>query len=452
MIQSLQLSNFQSHASTTLAIHPGINAIVGQSDCGKTSLLRALRWLRDNRPSGDEFMSHWCWNGDKLIGRGEVTLVLDDGSTVTRARDAKFNGYLVGDQKLAAVRMDVPVQVSEILNMSEVNDQGQLDPPFLLTDSPAEVARFFNRVLKLEEVDQVLSMAETRRRKAVAAVTDTQDKLAENTRKLGNMDWVDDALASFDGIQKDHQDAQDAQVEYSQQEVSLDRYQGYALQLTALSWLPGTSILVEDLRASLAQRTTAQEILQELEEGLDRWFQLQEDASRLDWLGEELPQKVPQLRAWVERVQGIEVSRTTQSKAMGEEAARITALARLQYLDQEALAGTDSLRADLQEVARNQEQASAQTACLENWRDRDQKLATLAWLGSEPLQDLGKLGTLVGRLVTVETEHQDKLRSYTAWRSQGDTIQGWEDEVQELTAQLPAACPLCQKPYHEGHH
>jgi len=71
MIQQLSIANFQSHKDTTLAFDPGLNVIVGPTDCGKTAVIRALRWLIWNRPMGEAFRS--TWGGDT-----EVEITTDD--------------------------------------------------------------------------------------------------------------------------------------------------------------------------------------------------------------------------------------------------------------------------------------------------------------------------------------------------------------------------------------
>ena len=61
MIKSIQIKNIQSHKDTSLEFSPGINAIVGSSNNGKSAVLRALYWARYNRPLGtDTLLSHWA--------------------------------------------------------------------------------------------------------------------------------------------------------------------------------------------------------------------------------------------------------------------------------------------------------------------------------------------------------------------------------------------------------
>jgi hypothetical protein len=51
----------------------------------------------------------------------------------------------------------VPDQVVAALNLSELNIQGQFDPPFLVSSSGGEIAKTINRITRLEEVDDWVS-------------------------------------------------------------------------------------------------------------------------------------------------------------------------------------------------------------------------------------------------------------------------------------------------------
>ncbi|WP_035425703.1 AAA family ATPase, partial [Halalkalibacterium ligniniphilum] len=55
-INTVRLENFQSHLDTSIDFSTGLNVIVGQSDSGKTSILRAIRWVLYNQPRGTDFM------------------------------------------------------------------------------------------------------------------------------------------------------------------------------------------------------------------------------------------------------------------------------------------------------------------------------------------------------------------------------------------------------------
>ena len=156
MIRELSITNFQSHKDVTLQFTPRVNVIVGASDSGKSALLRSLRWLLLNRPSGTAFRSHWCGKGEAT----EVRVLLSNGSTITRSRSGKENLYYYqakGEEalKLEAVRTDVPDEIARLLAIDEtVNLQAQADHHFLLDESSPEVARILNAVVGLDGIDQ----------------------------------------------------------------------------------------------------------------------------------------------------------------------------------------------------------------------------------------------------------------------------------------------------------
>jgi exonuclease SbcC len=144
MIQSLQINNFQSHKASYLEFDKGVNMIIGSSDSGKTAIIRALRWLAWNRPQGDSMRSHWG-------GETKVELFTDDAHIV-RIRD-KQDEYILGDTHFRAIRTEVPKEIQDALNLTELNLQLQLDRPFLIDNTPGEVAVFFNKVARLDKID-----------------------------------------------------------------------------------------------------------------------------------------------------------------------------------------------------------------------------------------------------------------------------------------------------------
>ena len=150
MIQEIHIQNFQSHKDTQLALDPGMNVIIGASDSGKTAIIRALRWVNWNRPSGEAFRSHW--------GGDTVVRILTEKDQVERIK-GKENAYSLGAihsekfTEFKAFGQDVPVEIQKVLNLDEINLQSQLDRPFLLDSSAGEVAAHFNRVANLDQID-----------------------------------------------------------------------------------------------------------------------------------------------------------------------------------------------------------------------------------------------------------------------------------------------------------
>lgn len=159
MIKAVELWNFQSHKHSRVEFHKGVNAIVGLSDSGKTAILRALNWAINNFPTGDEFQS-W-WGGDT-----RVTIELENGVSVSRIRTKSDNRYELCTNTDAvdecvevfrAFGQDVPEEIKKAFNLNNINLQHQMDGPFLLANSPGDVARILNKVVNLDVIDTAVS-------------------------------------------------------------------------------------------------------------------------------------------------------------------------------------------------------------------------------------------------------------------------------------------------------
>lgn len=182
MIEKLHIENFQSHAETPLEFHPGVNVIVGSSDSGKSAVLRALRWVVYNKPTGDAF---------RRIGtkKTSVELVMD-GQVITREKSASINTYQLGKQLYKAFGNDIPTDIAQVINLSDVNVQKQLDAPYLLSETPGEVARQFNRIAHLEKIDRGNSILQSKLRKLNATFEVTTEGLADAKEQLQEYAYI----------------------------------------------------------------------------------------------------------------------------------------------------------------------------------------------------------------------------------------------------------------------
>lgn len=152
-LTTLHIKDFQAHANLTVALDPGITAIVGPSDVGKSAIIRALRWVSQNTPSGEAFLR----SGAKRV---EVALEVD-GREVTRGRGKGGNTYDLDGKRFEAFGNDIPSEVSSLLRLSPMNFQGQHDGPFWLQETAGEVSRQLNRIVNLDVMDKALSSVDS---------------------------------------------------------------------------------------------------------------------------------------------------------------------------------------------------------------------------------------------------------------------------------------------------
>ncbi len=199
MINKLQLKAFQAHKLSNLEFDPGVNAIIGESDEGKTSIIRALYWAAQNKPSGDDFISNFS-------KRGECSATVEiDRQTVTRFKNKTKNEYRINDQEFKALgKSGVPDEVSNILQLDDLNFQNQMDAPFLLSNNGGEVARYLNDIVNLNVIDVSLT-------KIKSKVNGTARDIEENAKEAGllktelsELDWILEAEKEILKLEDDY--------------------------------------------------------------------------------------------------------------------------------------------------------------------------------------------------------------------------------------------------------
>lgn len=161
-IKSLHLKNFQSHEDTTLEFLPGLNVILGNSDSGKSAIVRGLRWLFYNEPMGADFLQR----GKTQV---EVAAEFYDGTILKRSRQKTTNAY---DLTLATGETmhfegfgrTVPKEIVDYLNLRKfplsptddltLNIADQLEGPFLLQEKDSNKANAIGRLVGIHYIDQ----------------------------------------------------------------------------------------------------------------------------------------------------------------------------------------------------------------------------------------------------------------------------------------------------------
>lgn len=204
MFNKIELKNFQSHKHTVIDLSKGINVLCGESDNGKSAVIRAIRWVYENRPLGvDKLNSHWNKNFKEEMS---VTLWLNENTYIKRIRSKDRNGYDIFKDdniiNLDATGTDVPQQVRDLLNMSDVNFQFQLDSPYLLSMSSGEASRYLNQIIHLDSIDSILSVADSHKRQIVSEQKVVEKDIKEYKDKINSLNWIDEANAMQKRIDK----------------------------------------------------------------------------------------------------------------------------------------------------------------------------------------------------------------------------------------------------------
>lgn len=197
MISLLTINNFQSHKQTRLKFHPKVNIITGTSDSGKTAIFRSLVWLINNKPLGKSFIR---WNQNEA----KVMMKLNKYK-IERIKSNKINIYKLNTNYDYQAGNDVPENIKDAININKISIQRQLDPPFLLSDSPGEVAKAFNEIAELNEIDistkNIKHNLNTIKKKH-DFIKDTVDQLK---KELNKYTYLKDAEKEIENIEKLHE-------------------------------------------------------------------------------------------------------------------------------------------------------------------------------------------------------------------------------------------------------
>ena len=147
-LKSISLRNFQGHVNSKITLDPNITALIGESDAGKSSIIRAIKWIVTNRPLGTAFKNSNAKPRDPF----NTYLEFDDGNKV--GLDKK--DYIINGKTITKFGTVVPYEVEDTLALNDLNIQSQHDKYFLLQDTAGNVAKRLNELVNLDIIDFVL--------------------------------------------------------------------------------------------------------------------------------------------------------------------------------------------------------------------------------------------------------------------------------------------------------
>lgn len=191
MINALEIIGYQSHMETIMELHPGINYIIGESDIGKSAIIRAIRWLFRNLPRGDGFRN-WDLKANEVV---RVACEFTDESWVAREKGNLHNIYQISTEEddLKALRTGVPPEVLDLTHITDINIQRQ-QSWFLLDEKPGAVAKKFNELANLSIMDSATKVANTRIRDANSKKKVLEDRRDKKLKKLEELNkWFEPA-------------------------------------------------------------------------------------------------------------------------------------------------------------------------------------------------------------------------------------------------------------------
>ena len=259
----LTVENFQIHQKPkTVEIPEGETAYLeGDSDIGKSALMRAMRWLGENKPDGGSFVTF-----KQPRGTTSVVTLEADGRSVTRERGKSKNLYKLDEETFEAFGRSVPEPIAKFLNLSPYAFQCQGEVPFLIGASPTEAAKILSDACGLGVIDtavqfvrQKKTVVEAEIRKSEILLESAQARLAQATEQLPLADALEKAARAGDQVEElsDKREAMETRLDDEPSGEVLDTE--HAKDCAALAHLAAEGIETLTARALTLRRALQNE-------------------------------------------------------------------------------------------------------------------------------------------------------------------------------------------------
>lgn len=249
MFTKVEIENFMCWKKATFNFVPGTNVIIGLSDSGKSAAFQAIKWIITNRPLGDSFRSEW----------GGVTRVAGytaEGNVVERVRSDSKNEYVVDGWVLTAFGTEVPEEVTRVLRMDSANIQSQMDPYFLLSDSPGEAAKQLNKAASLDDIDFTISSLKSSKERLDRDIKFGEGELSDKQKQMGqfnNLPSLDSQLQELEGLEVRRQSASEGVLNLK---GLTDNVRRVTLELKKVDYIPALQKRYETLQEKYDNYTT----------------------------------------------------------------------------------------------------------------------------------------------------------------------------------------------------
>lgn len=248
MIGSVSFKNIKKHRDLTLLFSRGVNIIFGMTDSGKTGSLLGLRWVLFNDRDGDSMLSH----GTKSC---KSTITKDD-HTIIRSYGSNENAYYLdgddADHKFENFRTDVPKQVKEIINMSDVNLQKRRDPPFMIGEKASENASRFSQMLDLQEIGTSIANVNRYVKEAKQDIEVCKVEIENLQSEIKKLDDVESAMLELEAITTSEKESAQVDADVTNLRRLLDVY---TKQKEAVTAAEGIITALEEIKALSVEAT-----------------------------------------------------------------------------------------------------------------------------------------------------------------------------------------------------
>ena len=185
---------------TTIDLSPGVNAVIGANDRGKSTILAACGWVVTGKPAGSTVMS---WDGSDLT---EVELLFSDGMSITRSREGESNSYLLmlqdgSEMEFKAFGNSVPDEIVDSLAFDDINFQGQANNIFPMQLTAGEFGNLVNKYFRLDEIHTTMKRLTSESKRWAGEESSAALKIEAAEEEIAKLGWVSGAEGKLDVVE-----------------------------------------------------------------------------------------------------------------------------------------------------------------------------------------------------------------------------------------------------------
>ena len=215
-IKKIELKNFQGHVDSSIYLDQGLNAFIGSSSAGKSTIaIKALEWMIYNTIGGESrygvnLHSHQIQEtkNNKIAIKGETsaTFTLTDNTVISKIKDKKTTRFTIQKEKenmtvLTANGLKTPEAILDIFKFESPNLAIQWDSSYLLFDTPGSIAKELNNAINMTLPDKVLSKIKSEVRKNNMKITLLKEEIEDVEEELRAYEILDSLSGYLDKLE-----------------------------------------------------------------------------------------------------------------------------------------------------------------------------------------------------------------------------------------------------------
>jgi len=199
-LDKVRLKDVLSHVDTQVDIAPCVTVFTGDSDSGKSSVMRGLLHAYRNQPAGIDLLRHGAKRGACAETHIEGRDKAGNPFSIIRRRGNTRNEYEVNGEMLKAFGLGAPPPVTSMLDLSEHAFQVQSDGHFLLSVTDGEVARVMGRTVGLAKIDKAFAYVRKLKTENDTALRVAEADVQRESTVVKQYDGLDDAAAQVEAL------------------------------------------------------------------------------------------------------------------------------------------------------------------------------------------------------------------------------------------------------------